>query len=161
MSQPPGNIFHMASAAHLEAVPEHSISTPASTTVHSRAGQATAVRFSESVRAVVALTRRGGLTVPVFRSPPNCPGVDRTIRRRGTEAPVVAIARHDRPLAAVQADLIEGVVVSNDLDELRADRFRRAAWRELDQHGMVACPDDPVVDLRSAGTGEGPIRVAS
>lgn len=96
-----------------------------------------AIGFSETVRCVVALSRRGGLAVPVFRSPPGRTGVDRTIRRRGDQPPVVAIARAGRPLAAVQSDVIEALVVVNRLDDRRADRFRRAAWGELERAGLT------------------------
>lgn len=71
-------------------------------------------------------------------------GVDRTIRWRGDRPPVVAIAREGRPLAAVQSDVIEAVVVANSLDERRADRFRRAAWNVLDD----AAPVEPVPPRR-------------
>ena len=93
---------------------------------------ATALEFSEAVRSVVQLARRGGLLPPVFRSPPRHEGVDRTIRHRPDAPPVVAIRRLGRPLPAVQADVIEAVVVANQLSCERADRFRRAAWRLLE-----------------------------
>jgi hypothetical protein len=160
MSHPAGKIEHMATA-HLEVVPEYPIPAQAAPTLGPRAGRATAVRFSESVRTVVTLARRGGLLTPVFRSPPNRPGVDRTIRWRGARAPVVAITRRDRPLAAVQADMIEAVVVTNGLHEQRADRFRRAAWGALEQHGLTGAMDDPVTDLPKRSSGEASIGVAS
>ncbi|MGI9577081.1 MAG: hypothetical protein ACR2OH_02650 [Microthrixaceae bacterium] len=93
---------------------------------------ATALEFSETVRTVVQLARRGGLRPPVFRSPPRYESVDRTILRRRSRPPVVAIRRLGRPLPAVQADVIEAIVVSNRLSYERADRFRRAAWGALD-----------------------------
>jgi len=93
---------------------------------------ATALRFSDTVRAVVALSRRGGLVAPVFRSPPRRDGVDRTIRRRRSRPAVIAIRRGGRPLPAVQSDVIEGVVVANGLEGERADRFRHAAWSLLE-----------------------------
>ncbi|MCB1272585.1 MAG: hypothetical protein KDB31_14260 [Microthrixaceae bacterium] len=96
---------------------------------------ASATEFSETVRNVVSLARKGGLEVPVFRSPPRHPGVDRTIRWRNGRPPVVAIARGERPLAAVQADAIEAIVVVNRLDERRAGRFRHAAWAALHPAG--------------------------
>jgi hypothetical protein len=92
---------------------------------------ATALQFSEAVRAVVALSRRGGLAAPVFRSPPRREGVDRTIRRRSSRPAVIAVRRAGRPLPAVLSDVIEGVVVANDLTGERADRFRHAAWSVL------------------------------
>lgn len=105
---------------------------PQLTVVSGDNSPATALEFSESVRTVVQLSRRGGLVPPVFRSPPRKEQVDRTIRHRGSRPPVVAIRRLGRPLSAVQADVIEAIVVSNRLSCERADRFRRAAWEALD-----------------------------
>lgn len=96
---------------------------------------ASATRFSETVRAVVALARRRRLAVPVFRSPPRLEGIDRSIRRRPGGTVVVAVRRAGRPLAAVQADVIEGVVAANALDGQAADRFRHDAWAALQGGG--------------------------
>lgn len=116
----------------LRAVPDPAHRPSCDTTTAADAGpRATAVQFSESVRRVVGLARRGGLRPPVFRSPPSLPGVDRTIRRRASGSVVVAVRRDGRPLAAIQADVIEGVVAANGLAGHRADRFRHAAWAEL------------------------------
>ena len=95
-------------------------------------GAASAVQFSESVRKVVGVARRHGLRPPVFRSPPRLDGVDRTIRRRIDGQVVVAVRRTDRPLAAVRADIIDGVVAANSLQGGAADRFRNAAWAALE-----------------------------
>jgi hypothetical protein len=92
---------------------------------------ASALQFSETVRQVVALARRHRLRVPVFRSPPGLEGVDRSIRRRPNGTVVVAVRRTGRPLAAVQADVIEGVVAANRLTGAPADRFRHAGWDRL------------------------------
>lgn len=110
--------------------PQLSVVRPADPAPESRA---TALSFSETVRTIVGLARRGRLLTPVFRSPPILVGADRTIRWRGERPPVVAIAREGRPLAAVQSDVIEAVVVANSLDTKRADRFRRAAWSALER----------------------------
>ncbi len=135
--------------APLRAVPddEPSLSTPAS-----------ALRFSEAVRVVIALARRGKLRPPVFRSPPGLDGVDRSIRRRSNGTVVVAIRRSDRPLAAVQADVIEGVIAANSLVGERADRFRRAAWEQLEQTGARSEPGSG--SQRPRGRSSGVARVA-
>lgn len=93
---------------------------------------ATASRFSATVRTVVALGRRHGLRPPVFRSPPGIADVDRSIRRRPSGAVVVAIRRAGRPLPAVQADVIDGMIAANQLTPEASDRFRRAAWALLE-----------------------------
>jgi hypothetical protein len=99
-----------------------------------------APRFAETVRTVVTVSRRRGLRPPVFRSPPRLEGVDRSIRRGPNGTVVVAVRRGDRPLGAVQADIIEGVVAANHLDGESADRFRRAAWAALEGAGAPRPP---------------------
>jgi hypothetical protein len=94
--------------------------------------QTTAVQFSETVRQVVTLARRQGLRPPVFRSPPGLDGVDRSIRRRPNGTVVVAVRRAGRPLAAIRSDVIDGVVAANELNGAAADRFRHAAWAQLE-----------------------------
>jgi len=72
------------------------------------------------------------MSVPVFRSPPGLPGVDRSLRRAASGAVIVAVRLGDRPVASVHADVIDGVLAANGLCGTEADRFRRAAWRALD-----------------------------
>ncbi len=98
-----------------------------------------AIAFAEVVRTVTAVARRRGLDVPVFRSPPKLDDVDRTLRRRPDGQAVVSIRLTGRPFAAVQADVIAGVVAVNGLEGRDAGRFRRAAWSAL---------GDPPIDLR-------------
>jgi|GEM_PF-986523 len=90
-----------------------------------------AIRFAECVRSVVTVARRRGLRPPVFRSPPRLESVDRTIRRQSDGGSVISIRLTGRPFAAVQSDVVEGVVVANELIGEPADRFRRAAWESL------------------------------
>lgn len=107
--------------------------------------QPPAIRFAEVVRAVTAVARRRGLKVPVFRSPPRLADVDRTLRRRPDGEAVVAIRLTDRPFAAVQSDVIAGVVAVNGLEGGEAGRFRRAAWAALDGGAPTS---REVIDLR-------------
>lgn len=93
--------------------------------------QPPAIAFAEVVRAVSAVARHRGLQIPVFRSPPRLADVDRTMRRRTDGQAVIAIRLTDRPFAAVQADVIAGVVAVNELDGAEAGRFRRAAWSSI------------------------------
>ena len=88
--------------------------------------------FSDCVRRIVGLAKTQGLTPPVFRSPPRLPGLDRSIQRRANGSVMIAIRRGDRPFAAVQGDVIEGVVVANSLVGEQAEQFRRAAWSALE-----------------------------
>jgi hypothetical protein len=102
------------------------------------APRTSATQFSECVRTIVTLARRRGLRPPAFRSPPRIDGVDRSIQRRRNGSVMVAIRRGDRPYAAIQGDVIEGVVAANHLSGEPADRFRRAAWAALEGRGAVA-----------------------
>jgi hypothetical protein len=120
--------------------------------------QPPAIRFAEVVRAVTAVARQRGLQVPVFRSPPRLADVDRTLRRRADGQAVVAIRLTDRPFAAVQSDVIAGVVAVNGLEGQEAGRFRRAAWIALDER-PIDLRDQP--DDTSAGTGGPAARTAT
>ena len=87
------------------------------------------VDFAGAARALTRAARRMGLVGPSYRCPPRLVGVDRTIRRRPDGA-IVAVRLRGRPFAAVLADMIEGVVVTNGLQPPRADRVRADLWRE-------------------------------
>jgi hypothetical protein len=88
---------------------------------------ATTIEFARAARAIGGVTRALGLVVPGFRSPPRTSGLDRALRRRGRVV-TVSVRVKGRPLAAVHADMIEGVVVGNRLDGAAADRVRRELW---------------------------------
>ena len=70
--------------------------------------------------------------MPGFRSPPRAEGVDRTLRRRGDGAVMVAVRLRGRPWSAVISDMVEGVVVANRLAGSEADAVRRALWSGLE-----------------------------
>jgi len=88
---------------------------------------ATALQFASAARDLATAARLRELVVPGFRAPPRIPDAHRTIRRSG---PVTSIAvrLRGRPWPAVLADMIEGVVVTNNLSGMRADRVRAALW---------------------------------
>ncbi|MGI9034263.1 MAG: hypothetical protein ACR2HY_11460, partial [Acidimicrobiales bacterium] len=73
------------------------------------------VRFAAAARILAAESRRRGLVVAGFRSPPRHPNAWRTMRRRSDSAVVVAVRLRGRPFEAVAADMVEGVVVANRL----------------------------------------------
>ncbi len=97
---------------------------------------ATTFDFASAARTLGSEARRRGLIVPGFRSPPRLVGIDRSIRRRG-ESAVVAVRVRDRPVSAVLADLIEGVVVANGLSAPEADRLRNELWEALEAAAPV------------------------
>ncbi|MFM8650529.1 MAG: hypothetical protein ACKODY_12305, partial [Actinomycetota bacterium] len=70
------------------------------------------LEFALVAKVLVVETRRRGLVVPGFRCPPRIVGVDRSLRRVDGHV-TVAVRVKGRPLVAVVADMIEGVVVAN------------------------------------------------
>ncbi len=114
-------------------------------TLRSVPAEPPSVTFAHAVRAVGQVARRRDLQVPVFRSPPTLPDVDRTLRRTAAGGAVVAVRLVGRPAASIQADVVDGVIATNSLTGLAADRFRRAAWSALEGHV------GPPVQVRSHG----------
>jgi hypothetical protein len=90
--------------------------------------EATSLRFVTVAKALAAAARAQGLVPPAFRSPPRLVGVSRSISRRRGASPVVAVVLRNRPWAAVVADMIEGVIVTNRLRGVAADRCRTQLW---------------------------------
>src|SRR2546423_9700476 len=82
--------------------------------------------FAELARRLGDRARALGLVVPGFRSPPRVGGSVRTLRRRRDGSAVVAVQVRGRQLAAVAADLVEGVVTANGLAGGEADRIHAA-----------------------------------
>jgi len=88
-----------------------------------RAQRASSASFAGAVRLLGAEVRALGLDVPGFRSPPRIPA-DRSLRRRPGASPAVAVRLAGRPIDAVLADMVEGVVVANGLTGGRAAEVR-------------------------------------
>jgi hypothetical protein len=80
--------------------------------------------FSAAAQRLADETRRHGLVVPGFRSPPRLAGVARSLRRVPGGAPVVAVQRRGRPSADVIGDMIDGIVVANRLQGEAAAQVR-------------------------------------
>lgn len=93
-----------------------------------------ALGFARAARALADETRRLGLAAPGFRSPPGLPETDRTIRRARWGA-VVAVRLRGRPLEAVVADMVEGIVVANRLEGDAARRTRVLLLQAV--HGLA------------------------
>jgi hypothetical protein len=89
--------------------------------------QSSSLRFARAVQALGVTARSLGLAAPSFRSPPRLLGVQRSIKR-WTDGAVVAVVVRGRPWAAVQADLVEGVIAANRLTSPASDRARAALW---------------------------------
>lgn len=93
--------------------------------------QSSSLRFARAVQALAVAARRLDLAVPGFRSPPRLVGVQRSIKRWPGGATVAVVVR-GRPWAAVQADLIEGVIAANGLTSPASDRARAELWQALE-----------------------------
>jgi hypothetical protein len=89
------------------------------------------LRFAHAVQTIAGTARSLGLVVPSFRSPPRLVGVLRSIKRWDGGATIAVVVR-GRPWAAVQADLIEGVVAANGLAPPDSDRARAELWLALE-----------------------------
>ncbi|MGH9273046.1 MAG: hypothetical protein ACRDZU_00235 [Acidimicrobiales bacterium] len=94
--------------------------------------QSSSLRFARTVQALGAAARSLDLVVPGFRSPPRLVGVQRSIKRWPAGRSTVAVVVRGRPWAAVQSDLIEGVIAANGLESPAADRARAALWSALE-----------------------------
>jgi hypothetical protein len=94
--------------------------------------QSSSLRFARSVQTLGAAARALGLVVPGFRSPPRLVGVQRSIKRWPAGGSTVAVVVRGRPWAAVQSDLIEGVIAANGLVSPAADRARADLWAALE-----------------------------
>ena len=92
--------------------------------------ESSSLRFARAVQALAAAARAHGLVVPGFRSPPRLRGVQRSIKRWPGGATVAVVVR-GRPWAAVQADLVEGIVAANGLRGAAADAARASLWAAL------------------------------
>lgn len=103
---------------------------------------ATTVDFASAARELTRVARQLGLVGPSFRCPPRLVGVDRSIRRRPDGA-VVSVRLRGRPMPAVLADMIEGVVAANGLTSPSADRLRAELWAALGVEPVVG-PDTRV-----------------
>jgi hypothetical protein len=86
--------------------------------------------FAHAARTIGHEVRRRGLVAPGFRCPPRIAGVDRSLRRVANGA-VVAVQLKGRPWAAIVGDMIEGVIVTNQLQPPRSDRLRAELWQAL------------------------------
>ena len=90
--------------------------------------EASTSQFLEVARALGMVARRRHLVAPGFRSPPRLKGVARSLRRWPDGSSQVAVQVRGRPMAAVTADMIEGVVAANRLSGQDADRLRSELW---------------------------------
>lgn len=96
---------------------------------------ASTIDFARAARTLTRAARLRGIVAPSFRCPPRVVGADRTLRRRRDGA-VVSVRVSGRPVAAVLADMVEGVVAVNRLGPPHADRLRADLWEALAPTGL-------------------------
>ena len=72
----------------------------------------------------------------MFRSPCRNPEHTRTLRRR-PDGVVVAVRLSDRPFAAVQADLVDSFVATNDIAPAEVAKVREELWCALERAGQA------------------------
>lgn len=87
--------------------------------------------FAAAARTLGASARAMGLDTPTFRSPPRVPGAERTLRRARSGWTTVSVRLEGRPLGAVVADMVEGIVVANRISGAEATRVRTALWEAV------------------------------
>ncbi len=88
--------------------------------------------FAEAARRLGLAVRGHGLVMPSFRSPPREVGRRRSLVRHSDGSVTVAVMVRNRVWAAVQADMIEGVVVANSMDDTDAEVLRDQLWEALE-----------------------------
>lgn len=100
--------------------------------------QSSSLRFARTVQVLGAAARSLDLVVPGFRSPPRLVEVQRSIKRWPAGGSTVAVVVRGRPWAAVQSDLIEGVIAANALASPASDRARAELWAALEPTVVAA-----------------------
>ncbi len=88
--------------------------------------------FAEAARQLGMAVRSRGLVVPSFRSPPREVGRRRTLARHSDDSVTVSVMVRNRVWEAVLADMIEGVVATNQLDGIDAEVLRDHLWEALE-----------------------------
>ncbi|NNF53817.1 MAG: hypothetical protein HKN03_05165 [Acidimicrobiales bacterium] len=84
--------------------------------------QANAMSFAAIGRVLTDQALTLGVSAPSFRSPPRIPGVRRSVTRNRDGSITVSVIVSRRPLSAVVADMIDGIVLTSGLkaDEARS-----------------------------------------
>lgn len=103
--------------------------------------------YATMAKQLSDLAKSGGLEPPVFQSPTRLPNTDRTIRRRKNGTAVIAINLLRRTVEDVQSDMIDGIITATSLDTDRAERFRTAAQRVLEQ-AAIPSSDSQVASVQ-------------
>ena len=85
---------------------------------------ASTTEFRELVRSITAECKANSLLVPSFRTPPRAHDRKRTIRRYRDGSTLISVRIYQRPVEAVKADMVEGVILANGLSGEAAGNVR-------------------------------------
>ncbi|MBT8240110.1 MAG: hypothetical protein KJN63_02665 [Acidimicrobiia bacterium] len=87
-----------------------------------------AIDFAAIGRVLADAAAGRNIEGPTFRSPPRIPGVQRSVTRNRDGSVTVAVAVRQRPVLAVLADMIDGVVLASGLLGAEAGSFYNELW---------------------------------
>ena len=114
--------------------------------------QANAMSFAAVGRVLTDQALACGVTAPSFRSPPRIPGVRRSVTRNRDDSITVSVIVSRRPLSAVIADMIDGVVLSSGLRADEARSLYDALWARSHSWLLVATSTTGPLPLAEAPT---------
>ena len=97
--------------------------------------QANAMSFAAIGRILTGQALSLGVIAPSFRSPPRIPGVRRSVTRNRDGSITVSVIVSRRPLSAVIADMIDGVVLTSGLKAVEARTLYDKLWTT--SHGWL------------------------
>jgi hypothetical protein len=89
---------------------------------------ATATDFAAIGRILADAAADREIEGPAFRSPPRLPGVQRSVTRNRDGSVTVAVKVRSRPILAVLADMIDGLVLASGLASAQAADFYNHLW---------------------------------
>lgn len=90
--------------------------------------QANAMSFAAIGRVLTDQALALGITAPSFRSPPRIPGVRRSVTRNRDGSVTLSVIVSRRPLSAVMADMIDGLVLTSGLRAEEARSLYDKLW---------------------------------
>ncbi len=115
----------------------------------------TALGFASAARQLTLAAQRRGLDCPLFRSPPELPGMLRSLRRNRDGSVTVSVVVRGRNRLAVLADMIDGVVVANNLEFGDASQVRDELWSAISSEVVsLSAPADLLGDSETTSGGD-------
>jgi hypothetical protein len=103
------------------------------------------VDFAAAGRILAQRASTLGYSVPSFRSPPRLQGVRRSVLRNHDQTITVAVLVRDRPMGAVLADMIDGVVLASGAGGPEARQLHDSLWQAAQERLFTATRPPPVL----------------